>query len=509
MNGITKRFPGVLALDKVSIAVRVGTVHALMGENGAGKSTLMKVLSGLYQPDEGEIRLHGRPVRVGEARAALGLGIAMVHQELSPIPDMTVGENIFLQREPLHTFLRIVDRKTMNRKTDELFHRLDVRIDPRRKMRQLSVAEAQMVEIAKALSYDATLIIMDEPTSAITDQEVDNLFRVIRSFRKDGISFVYISHKMDEVFEIADEITVLRDGRLIGTNPVSEVDHDALVRMMVGREVSDYFPKEPTALGDEALSVRELTRDGEFTDISFSVCRGEIFGIAGLMGAGRTELAECIFGATSADSGEIRMHGQELAITSPSDAIQRGIALVTEDRKLKGLNLKASVRDNLTLVNLDEYLLFGGVVNKRREAADVGRMVASLSIRTPSAQQLVDFLSGGNQQKVVIGKWLLKNPEILIMDEPTRGIDVGAKTEIYKLMNSIVASGKAIIMISSELPELLGMCDRIMVMSQGRATAIYERREFDQEKILASAMKQHLRAPAEADDVVRTIEESP
>jgi inositol transport system ATP-binding protein len=491
MRGIQKEFPGVRALDGVQLEVRKGTVHALMGENGAGKSTLVKCLIGMYAPDAGEIVFRGEPVRLASTHDALSRGISMIHQELSPIPHMTVAENVYLGREPL-TWYGLVDGAELARRTEALLGRLGIHVDPGKKMVELSIANVQLVEIAKAISYDSSLIIMDEPTSAITESEVANLHAIIRSLREKGISIIYITHKMDEVFQICDEVTVLRDGRYVDTQPIQALSHDLLIQKMVGRPLTEMFPKETAAIGETVLQVKGFT-GRRFRDVSFEVKRGEIFGVAGLMGAGRTELLEAVFGVTAASSGELFLHGRPAPIRSPADAIGMGFAFLTEDRKLTGLYLNASVRDNMSIANLLRYLV-GPFVSFRKIAEDCERMRERLRIKTPSLQQTVKNLSGGNQQKVLLSRWLLTQPEILILDEPTRGIDVGAKAEIYRLMVELAQAGKAIIMISSELPEILGMCDRIMVMHEGDKVGELLRGDATQEKILQLATGMSLAA---------------
>ena len=472
------------ALDNVQLNVRKGTVHALMGENGAGKSTLMKCLIGIYAPDEGTVEFNGEKIAISSTHDALGKGISMIHQELSPIPQMTVAENIFLGREPL-TWYGLVDMKELNRRTKELLDRLGIPVAPDRKMVQLSIANTQLVEIAKAISYDSSLIVMDEPTSAITEAEVANLHNIIRSLKEKGVSVIYITHKMDEVFKICDEVTVLRDGRYVDTSPIQVLSHDLLIQKMVGRELTNMFDKEETPVGDPILEVKDYSGK-RFRNVSFQVRRGEIFGVAGLMGAGRTELLETIFGVHPRTSGELFLHGKKVEIRQPADSIRHGLSLLTEDRKLTGLYLNATVRDNISIANLLRYLV-GPFVRFGRVAADCEKMRQTLRIKTPSLLQRVRNLSGGNQQKVLLARWLLTEPEILILDEPTRGIDVGAKAEIYRLMVELARSGKAIIMISSELPEILGMSDRIMVMHEGDKVGEINRRSATQERILEMA----------------------
>jgi inositol transport system ATP-binding protein len=489
MTEICKQFPGVRALDCVQLQVRPGTVHALMGENGAGKSTLMKCLIGMYAPDSGAIVFRGEKIRVPNTHSALAQGISMIHQELNPIPHMTVAENIFLGREAL-TWYGLVDMKQMNRRTAELLDRLAIKLGPRAKMVDLSIANTQLVEIAKAVSYDSDLIVMDEPTSAITDAEIGVLFQTIRSLKAQGRSIIYITHKMDEVFEISDEITVFRDGKYISTDPTSTLTRELLIAKMVGRELTEMFHKETAEIGATVLAVRGLTGP-KFRDVSFEVKRGEIFGVAGLMGAGRTELLEAVFGVTRPTSGEIFINGEKAEIRSPADAIGLGLALLTEDRKLTGLYLNATVRDNMAIANMQQYVK-GIFIDFGQIGSDCEKMRDQLRIKTPSLAQIIQYLSGGNQQKVLIARWLLTGPSILILDEPTRGIDVGAKAEVHRLMTDLTRQGKTIIMISSELPEILGMSDRIMVMHEGDKIGELSRAEATQEKILrlATGMRQ-------------------
>jgi inositol transport system ATP-binding protein len=481
MEGISKQFPGVRALSDVQLRTRKGTVHALMGENGAGKSTLMKCLIGLYTPDSGTITFKGERLNIADTHYALSKGISMIHQELSPIPQMTVAENIYLGREPT-TWYGLVDMRKMNRMAIELLERLRIKIKPTAKMYELSIANTQLVEIAKAVSYDSDLIIMDEPTSAITEAEVEGLFKIIRSLREQGRAIIYISHKMDEIFKITDEVTVFRDGQYMGTDPTSDLSHGKLIEKMVGRTLTDMFHKETVELGPVFLEVENLSGKG-FRNVSFQVRRGEILGVAGLIGAGRTETMEGVFAVTRTHGGTIKVNGKQVTINSPADAIRHGMALLTEDRKLTGLYLNASVRENMFIANIKRYLL-GPFVRFRKIEKDCSMMRDLMRIKTPNLMQLVKFLSGGNQQKVLISRWLLTEPDLLILDEPTRGIDVGAKSEIYRLMTEFVRSGKAIIMISSELPEILGMSDRIMVMHEGDKAGELSRAEATQEKIL-------------------------
>jgi inositol transport system ATP-binding protein len=488
MENISKAFPGVQALADVQLTVRRGSVHALMGENGAGKSTLMKVLIGMYHPDNGTITFQGKPVTIDKTETALNLGISMIHQELSPVPYMSVAENIFLGREPLGRF-GLIDKRKMVADTRELLARLEIDLNPNTLMKNLSVANTQMVEIAKAISYDSSLIIMDEPTSAITDREVAHLFRMIGSLKARGVAIIYITHKMDEVFQIADDITVFRDGRHIATVPASQTDRNSLIAMMVGRELTNIFPKEDAPIGEVILSVRNLTRNGIVHDVSFDLRRGEILGLAGLMGAGRTEVIEGVFGIYPIDAGEIVVKGKPVRIKAPSDAINHGMALLTEDRKLTGIMSVLPVRDNMMIASLGNYTV-AGILNSRLINQTCNREKGRLEIKTPSMDQLIKLLSGGNQQKVLVSRWLLTAPDILILDEPTRGIDVGAKSEIHRLMCKLAQEGKAIIMVSSELPEILGMSDRVLVMHEGRVGGIFDRADATQENIMRAATGQ-------------------
>lgn len=489
MEDVSKAYSGVPALKNVRLELARGEVHALMGENGAGKSTLMKILSGIVQRDSGNIFLEGEPVEIKSPKAALDLGISMIHQELNPVRAMTVAENIFLGKEPCYGFTGVVNRRKQRELTQKLFREMDVAIDPDKTMAKLSVAEMQLVEIMKAVSYRSRIIIMDEPTSAITGREVARLFEIIRGLKAKGIAIIYISHKMDEIFRISDTITVLRDGQYIETRPAKELDHDTLVKLMVGRKISEMFPKrEATAQPEVIFEADGLTQQGVFENISFKVKKGEVFGIAGLMGAGRSEVMETVFGLRQADAGTVKIYGREVRIKSAADAIRHRVALITEDRQLKGLNLKASVRDNISLVSLKQFSRFGQFLQFKKENEAADAEIEKLRIKTRGRSQIVRTLSGGNQQKVVLAKWLLAEPEIIILDEPTRGIDIGAKAEIYKIIAQLTAQGKTVIMISSELEEILGMCDRVIVLYHGKITAEFERAEFNQENIIKAAM---------------------
>lgn len=485
MENISKAFPSVQALDNVQLAVKKGTVHALMGENGAGKSTLMRVLIGLHPPDSGKIFFKGQEVAIPDTKTALDMGISMIHQELSPVPDMTVAENIYLGREPLGKF-GLINKRKMISDTRKLLKQLDITLDATKKMRELSIANTQMVEIAKAISYDSSLIIMDEPTSAITEREVASLFKMIHSLIDKGVSIIFITHKLDEVFKIADEITVFRDGKYVGTVPAAETSKNTLISMMVGRELTNIFPKEDAEIGDVILEVRNLNRKGKVNNVSFVLRQGEILGLAGLMGAGRTEIIEGIFGIEKIDSGEIIINGCKAKIRKPEDAKRYGMALLTEDRRRTGILSVLPVRDNMVVANLVRFRKWGFLQTHLIEET-CNQEKAKLDIKTPSMDQLIKLLSGGNQQKVLVSRWLLTSPSILILDEPTRGIDVGAKAEIHRLMSKLAQEGKAIIMISSELPEILGMSDRVLVMHEGDLTGEFSRAEASQENIMLAA----------------------
>jgi len=485
MANITKNFPGVVALDGVQLDVRPGTVHSLVGENGAGKSTLMKVLIGMYQKDSGTVTFEGNEVNIHDTAGGLAVGISMIHQELAPVPEMTVADNIYLGREPLNRF-GLVDKAKMHRMAADLFANWNIVVDAGAQMKSLSVAGMQMVEIAKAISYEARLIIMDEPTSAIADREVDLLFAMIRGLKQTGTAIIYISHKMDEIFKISDEITIFRDGKWVTSKPASEMNAASLIAAMVGRELTDMFPKGHAEIGEVLLEVRGLNRGKLVQDVSFELRRGEILGLAGLMGAGRTEVLETIFGVFRAESGEIRVDGKSVKIQQPKDAIAAGMALLTEDRKRTGIMGVLSVRDNMLAASLRRYSP-RGFVDKNRidEAAEAQRK--ALAIKTPSLDQLIRNLSGGNQQKVLVSRWLLTLPDILMIDEPTRGIDVGAKSEIHRLISTMAQQGKAVLMVSSEMPEILGMSDRILVMHEGRISGEVPRAEATQQKIMQLA----------------------
>jgi len=496
MQNIDKSFFNVKILDNVNFNLYPGEVHALVGENGAGKSSLMKIIMGIYSRDSGTILLESEEVSFQTPREALSAGIAMIPQELNPILDMQVAEYLFIGREITKTNMggiSVVDRKAQIENTRNLFERTGVKINPRVLMRNLSVAQIQLVEIIKAISMSSKVIIMDEPTSAISIKEVETLFEQIRKLKAQGVGIVYISHKMEEISQIADRITVLRDGKLIGTDKAENLNKDKIIQMMVGREIKDVYPKEFVESGDIALEVKNLRLKGNFQNINFALRRGEILGIAGLVGAGRSELVECIFGITKPEEGEVMIKGKPIKITHPKQAIQNKIALITEDRNFKGLNLKTTVEQNISFVSLNKLAKFG-VINNKAEADAVEKQIQKLRIKTISRKSMVKSLSGGNQQKVVLAKWLLTEPQIIILDEPTRGIDVGAKRDIYLLIGEMAKAGRAILFISSEIPELMGLCDRIITMAGGYLTGEIPRERFSQELIMQYASKFEVKA---------------
>jgi len=494
MNGIDKSFPGVHALKDVSLRLRKGEALALMGENGAGKSTLIKILGGAYRPDAGEILLDGQPRRMASPTVAQVAGISIIYQEFNLIPDLTVRENIFLGRE--RTRYGLIRAADEHDEALRLFEKIGIAIDPSARCRDLTIAQQQTVEIAKALSISARIIVMDEPTAALTSQEVEHLFAIIEDLKAQGIGVIYISHRLEEIFEVADRVMVLRDGAHVGTEDIGDMTRDTLIELMVGRSLEAEFPTRTPCLGPERLRVEGLCRGATVRDVTFSVRAGEILGFAGLVGAGRTETMRIIFGADRADRGQIFVDGEPVHIRSPRDAIRRRICLLTEDRKGQGLVLTHSVRENFGLPNLDRYVR-GPFIDQQMEREELASYIDLLRIKVPSGEHLVENLSGGNQQKVVLAKWLAHNADILIIDEPTRGIDVGAKYEIHQLMNQLAAEGKAIIMVSSELPEVLGMSDRIIVMHEGRVKGeITDVANARQEDILAMAIADSASAEA-------------
>ncbi|KXA10850.1 sugar ABC transporter ATP-binding protein [Clostridium perfringens] len=488
MVGVSKSFPGVKALDNVSLMAYGGEVTALMGENGAGKSTLMKILSGVYKKDEGKIFIEGSEVEVKGIKSAEEAGITIIHQELSVLNNLTVSENIFLGNEKHSKFTGRINKKLLDERSKMFLEQIGCDIDSDRLVSTLNVGEKQMIEIAKALTKNARIIIMDEPTTALTDVETENLFKVIENLRKKGIAIIYISHRMEEIFKICHRVEVLRDGKYAGSAEIKDIDNDKLIAMMVGRTIEDQFPYRDVKKGDLALEVKNLSCKEGVKGASFTLRKGEILGIAGLMGSGRTELAKTIFGEYKKTSGEISLNGSHININCISDAINNGICYLSEDRKKEGCILGMSVGENMTLCNLKKYENKFKSIDKKEEAKDIDYYIKKINIKTPNKEQFIKNLSGGNQQKVILAKWLMLSPEVLIIDEPTRGIDVGAKKEIYELLNELKASGKAIIMISSDLPEVLGISDRIMVMSEGRISGELNRDEANQESIMKLAV---------------------
>lgn len=485
VRGVSKAFPGVRALDGVSLRIRGGTVHAIVGENGAGKSTLIKILTGVYRPDGGEILVDGRPVVIDSPAAARRLGLAAIYQELTLVPEMTVAENIALGRFPAR--LGVVDRRRLEARAREALALLGEPIDPHVPVRRLSVARQQMVAVAKALAAEARILIMDEPTAALPQREIARLFRVIRRLRDQGVTFIYISHRLEEIFEIADHVTVLRDGRVVGDLPVAEADGDRIVALMIGRQLHEFFPRERHTPGEEVLRVEGLSAPPRVVDVSFTLRRGEILGLAGMVGSGRTELVRALFGADPVAGGRVLLEGRPVRFRSPRQAIAQGVGLLPEERKGQGLVLALSLRDNISLAVLDRLARLG-VIQAARQTRLVADLVRRLDIRTPGLEQPVMYLSGGNQQKTVLARWLARRCRVLIFDEPTRGIDVGAKAEIYRLMSAICREGGAIIMVSSDLPELLSMSDRILVMRQGRVVGELQREEASEERVLNLAL---------------------
>ena len=492
MRNISKQFPGVKALDQVSLSVRAGSVHAVMGENGAGKSTLMKCAFGIYQPDEGEIFVGGKQVHFHDTRDGIDAGISMIHQELQVVRSRNVMENVWLGRIPYRRWLGVkwVDRKTMLKNTAELFESLGVEIDPKANLARLSVSYCQLIEIVRAISSDAKVIIMDEPTSSLSETEAELLFRIIRQLTSKGVAIVYISHKIEEILQISDEVTVMRDGVKVGTWPASELDNRTIINRMVGREMTNRFPARDYERGEVHLEVKNLTSENpkSFRDVSFSVRRGEIFGIGGLIGAQRTELMEAIFGLRGVKSGEILKDGKRIRNACPRDAIKNGFALLTEERRETGIIPMLSIVENMVIanqtINRTRYTGKIGFLHAKRRKEDTTRFVDALSIKTPGIATQIKYLSGGNQQKVVLARWLLTEPDILILDEPTRGIDIGAKYEIYSLLVEMAKQGKSILIVCSEMPELIGMSDRVMVMCEGRVSGFLEGEQIQDQAIM-------------------------
>ena len=489
MRGISKSFPGVKALDSVNLTVRPGTVHALMGENGAGKSTLMKCLFGIYRRDEGSITLDGREVEFKSSKEALESGVAMVHQELNQALTRTVKDNLWLGRYPKVGGF-IVSERIMDKRTQEIFQELEVTVDPNAIMSKLPVSQRQMVEIAKAVSYNSKVIVFDEPTSSLTETEVEHLFRIINMLRDRGCGIIYISHKMEEILRISDDVTIMRDGQWVATRPAKELTMDEIIRLMVGRELTNRFPPKTNQPGEVILDVRNMA--GRYTrlkDATFQLKKGEILGIAGLDGSGRTEVLENLFGAMTREGGSITLHGKEIQNRSPKEAIKNGFALLTEERRATGIFGIRDIKENTVISNLKGYLLGGVVLSDKKMREDTDWSIQAMHIKTPSQRTQIRSLSGGNQQKVIIGRWLLTKPEILLLDEPTRGIDVGAKYEIYQLIINLANEGKGVVMVSSEMPELLGVCDRIIVMSGGQVAGEVDAASTSQEEILTLAAK--------------------
>ncbi|HSC80703.1 MAG TPA: sugar ABC transporter ATP-binding protein [Chitinolyticbacter sp.] len=485
MAGINKAFGPVRVLEGVDFSVAGGEIHALMGENGAGKSTLMKILCGVYSADAGSINVDGLPVNIRSTRDAEERGIAIIHQELNLIPQLSVMENLFLGREPRR--FGVIDSGRMRREAGVWLEKVGAgQIDPAREAGTLSIGQQQLVEIAKALSLNAQVLIMDEPTAALTEHEITTLFQIMADLKARGVAIVYVSHRMEEIFKICDKISVLRDGSFVGERVIAETGFDEIVKLMVGRELGERFPGRDVAPGEVRLKVADLSDEGNISHIGFEVRAGEVLGVAGLMGAGRSEILKTLFGVNRTTGGQVELDGKPVAPRDPGEAIAAGIGFVTEDRKSQGLVLGLSVRENATLVHLDEYAR-GGVVNGRAESAAVQLLIQELHIRTRDAELDVKSLSGGNQQKVVFAKWLAKPPRVLLLDEPTRGVDVGGKAEIYHIINRLAAAGTAIVMVSSELPEVLAMSDRILVMHQGRQAGIFDARTTNQEEIMTAA----------------------
>ncbi|MEO9614015.1 MAG: sugar ABC transporter ATP-binding protein [Nitratireductor sp.] len=484
MKGITKTFPGVKALSNVNFSVKFGSVHAVVGENGAGKSTLMKVLNGSYPPTSGTIRVGGTEVRMRRPADAQALGVRMVHQEINLVPDLSVAENVYLGRMPgKWTLLR---RREMIARATAVLAELGAAINPRERLGNLSISQQQLVEIAKAYAADPRIIVLDEPTSSLSEHETAALFSILRKMRDDGIAIVYISHRLKEVLQIADEVTVLRDGSMIETRPIEGITAAEMISLMVGREVSNVFPKSPAAIGAPVLSVENISDGAHFRDVSFDVRAGEILGLTGLVGAGRTEVARAIFGLSQLAGGTVRLGGREPAIRSPSDAVRAGIAYVPEDRKGDGIVPAMCVRENISLPILRQLSKLG-CISRGADRALAGQYVSQFAISPPDGERRINLLSGGNQQKAVIAKWLAAKPSVLILDEPTRGVDVGAKAEIHNIIGQLVAEGMAVLMISSELPEVLGVCDRVVVMRDGHASAPLDRKALSEERIMALA----------------------
>lgn len=489
MTGICKQFPGVRALDGVSLTVRRGTVHALMGENGAGKSTLMKCLFGMYEKDEGTILLEGKEINFKNSKEALESGVAMVHQELNQALKRTVMENLWLGRYPLK-FANYIDEKKMYKDSIALFEKLGVKVDPNRTMSTMPVSQRQMVEIAKAVSYDSKIIVFDEPTSSLTEVEVEHLFRIINMLRDQGCGIIYISHKMEEILRISDDVTIMRDGQWIATERASDLTMDKIIKLMVGRELTNRFPPKTNTPGEVALEVEGLSAQySHVRDVSFNLHKGEVLGIAGLDGAGRTEVLENIFGIATRSAGTLKLDGKVVQNRNAAESIKNGFALLTEERRATGIFGIRSIRENTVISSLKKYLKAGLWLDNKKMVKDTDWVIQSMRVKTPTQETKIRSLSGGNQQKVILGRWLLTEPEVLLLDEPTRGIDVGAKYEIYQLIIDLANRGKGVIMVSGEMPELLGVCDRILVMSGGRLAGEVDAKNTTQEEIMTLAAK--------------------
>ncbi len=485
VSGVSKSFPGVKALSNIDFAVRKGTVHALCGENGAGKSTLMKIVNGLYKADEGQIFIDEKPVEIKNPIQARELGISMIAQELNYASELSVEENIFMGRLPVNKFGKVNWKKVRSEAT-KFLEEQNLPYSPTQKLKTLTVSDIQMLEIIKAITNNAKIVIMDEPTSSISQREAQLLFDKIDELKAAGVSIIYISHKMDEVFQIADDITVLRDGTVVSTDRAEDLDLETVINRMVGRKLDNAYPKEEVSLGDVALEVEHFSMKNIFDDISFHVRKGEIVGFAGLVGAGRTETMRALYGLDPHDTGNIKLSGKDVKIKNPMEAIKQGMIMLSEDRREYGLIPVRSVKENASIANLASYI-YGGITHKKKEEKEVAEMFEKMEVKTPSLETPISSLSGGNAQKVLLARWMLCNPDVMILDEPTRGIDVGAKFEIYKLMTDMVKEGKAVVMVSSEMAELIGMCDRIYIMCQGRITGCLNRDEFSQETIMKYA----------------------
>lgn len=489
MTNIVKEFPGVKALAGVNLAVRPGTVHALMGENGAGKSTLMKCLFGIYRKDEGTIKLNGQEINFENSKQALDCGVAMVHQELNQVRQRNVMDNIWLGKYPRKGLF--INEKKMYDETKKFFDELDIDVDPREKIDNLSVSQMQMVEIAKAVSYDSKILVLDEPTSSLTEKEVSHLFKIVDKLKKRGVGIIYISHKMEEILQISDDVTIMRDGQWIATKLAKDLTTDSIISLMVGRDLTNRFPPKDHKVGEVIFECKDLTGEGKTNakEVTFELRKGEILGVAGLVGARRTELVETIFGMRKVERGTLTLHGKEIDNSTPQKAMKNGFALVTEERRVTGIFEKLGIDFNSVIANIDSYVTKLGFLSNKQIEKDTQWVIDSMKVKTPNQKAHIGNLSGGNQQKVIIGRWLLRKPEVLLLDEPTRGIDVGAKYEIYQLMNDLAKEGKGIIMVSSEMAELLGTTDRILVMSNGKLAGIVDTKTTSQEEIMRLSAK--------------------